>query len=407
MADEQDVLAKVVVGAGEDVVNRALRAIRVHLGMDVAYVSRFADDTMVLREVDAPGHEALAQVGSAFSLDDTYCRDIMAGRLPELMPDTAAEPLAARKPITSAIPIGRHISVPIKLPDGTPYGMFCCLGFAPDPSLRERDLRMMRAFADLAAFEISREVEVERTQREVRCRVAAALHENGFSMVFQPIVDAKSKRPVGFECLSRFAHGAPDRWFADAADVGLGVSLELKAILKAQAALSVLPDDVYIAINASPDTIVSGELEQVLRSDMLSRLVIEITEHATVGDYDRLRADLLVWRRRGVRLAVDDAGAGYSSLRHILALQPDLIKLDMSLTRNICLDPARKALASAMIGFARETGSGIIAEGVETPAEFATLRSLGVDKVQGYYLGRPMQLEVAAQMFNGVGAKLA
>jgi GAF domain-containing protein len=133
-------------GAGA-VVQRALAAIRAHLGMDVAYISQFVGDEMVLREVDAPGQETLVKVGDAHSLNDTYCRHILAGRIPELMPNTADHPLAASMPITGALPIGRHMSVPVRLADGSEYGMFCCLGFAPDESLHERDLNMMRAFA--------------------------------------------------------------------------------------------------------------------------------------------------------------------------------------------------------------------------------------------------------------------
>lgn len=125
------------------------------------------------------------------------------------------------------------------------------------------------------------------------------------------------------------------------------------------------------------------------------RIVIEITEHSDVENYEQLLRALLPLRQRGFRLAVDDAGAGYSSLRHILNLQPDFIKLDMGLIRNIDVDPARRALASALIGFARETGSVIIAEGVETASEFETLQLIGVEQVQGYFLGRPMPLECA------------
>lgn len=399
MSDDNAVLAAIAVGPGGDAVNRALKVVRAHLGMDIAYVSEFIGDNMVLREVDAPGQEALAKVGDAHSLNETYCRDIMAGRLPELMPDTSHEPLAAAKGITAALPIGRHMSVPLRLPDGTAYGMFCCLGFAPDPTLRERDLQMMRAVAELAAFEISREVEATRAQQDKRDRIGAVLNDGLFGIVYQPIMNAATELPVGFECLTRFASGAPDAWFADAADVGLGVALEIAVIRQALAALYVIPSQNYLAVNASPQTILSGELESVFDPAMLSRIVLEVTEHSTVDDYDQLCAVLRGWRERGVRLAVDDAGAGYSSLRHILALQPDLIKLDMSLTRNICLDPARKALAAALIGFARETGSGIIAEGVETSAEFATLRALGVERVQGYFLGRPMPLEAATRLF--------
>ncbi len=399
-----DSLAGGEPGEGASVVQRALAAIRAHLGMDIAYISQFVGDEMILREVDAPGQAALAKVGDAHSLNDTYCRDILAGRLPQLMPNTAAEPRAAAMPITAGLPIGRHMSVPVRLADGSDYGMFCCLGFSPDESLHERDLSMLRAFADLAAFEINRDVEVSRATNEARSRISAVMGEQLFSIVYQPIVDLHTGRPIGLECLSRFHSGAPDGWFAEATDVGLGVALELAAIDKALSALPQFPEDIYLAVNASPDTILSGGLAAIMRDLPGYRLVVEVTEHATVDDYDALRAALKPLRDRGVSVAVDDAGAGYSSLRHILSLEPDLIKLDMSLTRNICIDPARKALAAALISFARETGSRIIAEGVETAAELATLQSLGVDKAQGYFLGRPMALDAALRLFSARGA---
>jgi len=105
-------------------------------------------------------------------------------------------------------------------------------------------------------------------------------------------------------------------------------------------------------------------------------------------------------RKNGMRLAVDDAGAGYSGLQHILQIRPDLIKLDMTLTRHINLDPARKALASALVAFARDTGSGIIAEGVETASELETLRGLGIEKAQGYFLGRPTPIVDAVKLLR-------
>ena len=126
--------------------------------------------------------------------------------------------------------------------------------------------------------------------------------------------------------------------------------------------------------------------------------MLEITEHAHVDDYDQLLGALQPLRQAGVRVAVDDAGAGYASLQHILQLKPDLIKLDMALTRNIDADRPRRALASALIGFAQETGSRIIAEGVETAGELAVLRDLGVEKAHGFFLGRPTSLEHALKL---------
>jgi EAL domain-containing protein (putative c-di-GMP-specific phosphodiesterase class I) len=353
--------------------------------------------------VDAPGLESLVKVGDSRSLDDVYCKHILEGRLPELIPDTALEPLAMALPINKAAHIGSHISVPIRLPDGRPYGMFCCVGFEVNPSLNSRDLQTMRAFADLAAFEINRDLEVLEATDEKRKRISSVIDSGQFSIVYQPIWNMRSRQAVGFECVARFSASPrrpPNEWFAEAAEVGLGTVLELAAIRAALVALSSLPAPLHLAINASVETILSGEFPSALQGLPLGRIVLEITEHSEVENYERLLDVLQPLRQGGLRLAVDDAGAGYSSLRHILNLQPDFIKLDMHLIRHIDLDPARRALASALIAFARDTNSSIIAEGVETASEFATLQTLGVEQAQGYFLARPMPLEQARQLIE-------
>jgi EAL domain-containing protein (putative c-di-GMP-specific phosphodiesterase class I) len=387
---------------GSEAIRRALQAVRCHLGLQVAYVSRFVDNQSVFREVDAPGLEDLIKVGDSRSLDDVYCRHILEGRLPQLIPDTSAEPLAMSMPITKAASIGAHISVPILLPNGRPYGMFCCLGFEADASLNERDLQTMKAFAEVASFEINRELETERGIQEKRARINRVIDENQLSIVFQPIWDIEIMQPVGFECLARFAatpYRSPDKWFGEANEVGMGPMLELDAIRRAVEAILPLPSPIYLGVNASPSAILAGGFADLFREAPVERLILEITEHSTVANYDELLAVLLPLRQRGLRVAVDDAGAGYSSLRHILHMQPDFIKLDISLTKNIDLDPARKALAQALVGFADDTGSKIIAEGVERQSELQTLRSIGVRRVQGYLLGRPMNLEDALRIF--------
>jgi EAL domain-containing protein (putative c-di-GMP-specific phosphodiesterase class I) len=379
---------------------RTLEAVRQHLGMQVAYVSEFSGGRTVFREVDAPGLEALVKPGDSRSLDEVYCMHILEGRLPELIPDTSLEPLAKAMPITAAANIGCHISVPIRLPDGRPYGMFCCVGFAANPSLNARDLQTMRAFADLAAFEINRDLQIREAAEGKRQRIASVLDSGQFAIVYQPIWDMQSRQAVGFECLARFSaqpSRPPNEWFGEAAEVGLGTALELAAIRLGLGVLPVIPAHLHLAINASVETIMSSEFAGVLGEIAPGRVTLEITEHTDVEDYARLLSVLQPLRQRGLKLAVDDAGAGYSSLRHILNLQPDCIKLDMGLIRHIDLDPARRALASALIAFARDTDSTIIAEGVETASEFATLQALGVEQVQGYFLGRPMPLEQALQ----------
>ncbi|MDB5510088.1 MAG: diguanylate phosphodiesterase domain with sensor [Hyphomicrobiales bacterium] len=384
-------------------VARALQLMRSHLGMEVAYVSEFVNDRSVFREVDAPGLEALIKVGDSQSLDDVYCRHILAGRLPQLIPDTSQEPICVSLPITEAASIKSHISVPIMKADGEPYGMFCCVGMHTDPSLNARDLQMMNAFAELASFEINRDLDARKVSEAKHQRILDVIEGDFLSMVYQPIWDAATRRPVGVEALCRFSaepRRSPDIWFNEAAEVGLGVQLEMAAIRKAMAALgSSLPDDVYVAVNASPSTILSPGFVELVELQQARRLVLEITEHAHVEDYQHVLDTIAPLRAAGVRLAVDDAGAGYSSLQHILQLQPDLIKLDMGLTRNVDSDPSRRALASALIRFAQETGSQIIAEGVETESELQTLHDLGADRVQGYFLGRPMVLADVEKLF--------
>ncbi|MBF6616184.1 MAG: EAL domain-containing protein [Candidimonas sp.] len=397
-ADEPDIfdfrgLTSALDGKAEHSLKRALEAMRVHLGMQVAYVSEFVDDRTYFREVDAPGLEHVVKPGDSMPLDYVYCRHILEGRLPELMPDVMDEPFAASMDFTTDMGIRSHMSVPIKLSDGRTYGMFCCISTEPQPTLNIRDLRMMRAVAELTAVLIGNQIDATTESRSNLARVQKVLDHDELSIVVQPIIRIMDRRLVGFECLSRFADPqgwTPDIWFKTAAAAGLGTELEMRAVRKGLALLDQFPRDIYLTFNVSPDTILSGELNRAISKQNARRIVLEITEHANVEDYASLSNVLSELRMTGVRLAVDDAGAGYASLRHILALQPDIIKLDISLTHNIQDDLARNALAAALVHFGRATKSEILAEGVETAVELEALLKLGVETAQGYFLGRPM-----------------
>jgi len=387
-----------------EAIGLALASIRRHLGMEVAYVSEFVEGRSVFREVDAPGLEHMIKVGDSTSLDDVYCRHILEGRLPQLMADTGDFPIAAAMPITAAVPIGAHMSVPIRLADGEAFGMFCCLSPHANASLNERDLGVMRVFAEMAAGQIGRRKQAEKRALEKIALVDRTVANNEFAILLQPIWEFGADQPCGFEALSRFSqmpYRTPDRWFKEAAEVGCGVRLELAALAEALKLLSELPEETYLSVNASPATIISAELPALLAPYRLDRIVLEVTEHSLIDDYTALEAALAPLRCRGLRLAVDDAGAGYSSFSHILRLAPDMIKLDMALTRSIDTDLSRRALASAMIVFARDTHSVVVAEGVETDAEWQTLHQLGIQRGQGYFLGHPESLECAQRLSRG------
>jgi EAL domain-containing protein (putative c-di-GMP-specific phosphodiesterase class I)/CheY-like chemotaxis protein len=235
-----------------------------------------------------------------------------------------------------------------------------------------------------------RRVIVERDLR--RARVADVIADGALRMVFQPIIDLAGGQTVGVEALARFDRDplrSPSAWFAEAADVGLAIELDVAAIEAALVALDWLPEDVFLSVNVSPATAISGRIHECLRGVPGNRIVLELTEHTRIDDYDALRDALDELRERGARVAVDDAGAGYAGLQQILRLRPDIVKLDVEFTRTIDADPVRRALATSLVTFGRDTGEMIIAEGIETAEEFDTLGRLGVCWGQGFYLARP------------------
>lgn len=376
-----------------------LSAIRRHLGMDVAFISEFTGGKRIFRHVDPPGPDNPIQPDTGDPLEETYCQRIVDGRLPQLITDAAKNPEAASLPVTHALPVGAHLGVPVRLADGTLYGTFCCFGYRADPTLRERDLGMLHVFADVAGKLIDWERAAALRNRKIEERIRGVLDGNSLSIVYQPIYDTARDTVAGFEALSRFSDGparTPDVWFGEANAIGLGEALEEKAMLLALEGLPRLPGKAYLSVNVSPDHVLSGSTERLLKHVPLDRIVLELTEHVPVEHYQELVDALRPMRERGLRLAVDDAGAGFASFRHILHLAPERIKLDMSITRNIDSDRSRRALAAALIRFSEETGSRIVAEGVETEAELDALQRLGVVDIQGYLLGRAVALEDAA-----------
>jgi EAL domain-containing protein (putative c-di-GMP-specific phosphodiesterase class I) len=250
--------------------------------------------------------------------------------------------------------------------------------------------------------EVRRSAERERRRshdHEVRLRrVEQVLRDGDLAVVFQPIVDLATGRVAGVEALSRFPSAPsrpPNEWFAEAATVGLGTDLELLAVRAAVAEIDRLPMDTYLAVNVCPDTALQPRLAEILAASG-DRIVLELTEHAAVAEYDDLINALQTLREGGTRVAIDDAGSGYSSLQHILRLSPDIIKLDIELTRGIDGDAARRALSEALVRFAGEIGALITAEGIETAEELDTLRRIGAGCGQGYHLARPGPLPLAS-----------
>jgi EAL domain-containing protein (putative c-di-GMP-specific phosphodiesterase class I)/CheY-like chemotaxis protein len=227
-------------------------------------------------------------------------------------------------------------------------------------------------------------------------RVRGALVGGVLGMAFQPICSLAGET-VGAEALARFACEplrGPEAWFAEADEAGLRLELELAAARTALAALPDLPEPLYLTINVAPLTLADAAFPQLLEQSDAARVVIEITEHAAIDDYEDMRRTLTGIRALGCRVAIDDAGAGFASLRHILRLEPDFIKLDRALIDEIESDASMQALAMSLILFGEKIGAVVVAEGIERAAQVEMLTSLGVRYGQGYFFARPSPLPV-------------
>ncbi|MBI2762367.1 MAG: EAL domain-containing protein [Chloroflexi bacterium] len=272
------------------------------------------------------------------------------------------------------------------------HGIVGVIGFgAHDPANADRIVERLPALATFGAVVgalIAPGLEASHREVAARSAIKATIEAGTHTPFFQPIVDLHTGAVVGYEALSRFSDGTrPDVMFGLADRAGLGRRLETATLAAALDAAAVLPAAAYLSLNASPAFIGSGALRALL-AGLERPIVLEITEHVGVEDYAALR-EALAALGPGVRLAVDDAGAGYASLRHILELAPDFVKLDLGLVRGIDADPARQALIAGMTYFAVKRRVHLVAEGIETPAELETLRALAIPYGQGFLLGRP------------------
>ncbi len=277
--------------------------------------------------------------------------------------------------------------------EGRTIGILGCLTAGADGG--ERLARRLGSLIEIAAHGaplLAPQLRDRERVENARAALRASIEAEQFHPVFQPIVRLTDRCIVGYEALTRFDDGVPpDVRFAEAAALGSGLALEAATLRAAVSVGAALPADAWLSLNASGAFVLSGRLKPIL--DGIDRpIVIELTEHVAVDDYPSLRRAVEALGR-GVWLAVDDAGAGFSGLRHVVELRPRVVKLDLSIVRGVDADPARQSLVAGMVHYARTTNSHLVAEGVETRAEADALARLGVELAQGYLFARPVPLE--------------
>ena len=251
-------------------------------------------------------------------------------------------------------------------------------------------------FAALAGALLAPSVALTGATDAARGSYQAILDDRAFHPVFQPIVDLASGAVVGYEALTRFADGtAPDLIFAGARRCGLEPELESATLRAAIAASEVLPGGCFLSLNVSPTLILAGDELRAILATRTRPIVLEVTEHDTIDDYGALRS-AFVALGSGLRLAVDDAGAGVANFNHLVELRPQLVKVDIGLVRGVNADLTRQALIVALLHFAGATDCHVVAEGIETEAERAVLEKLEVEFGQGYLFGRPAEASIWA-----------
>jgi EAL domain-containing protein (putative c-di-GMP-specific phosphodiesterase class I) len=373
-----------------------LRTARSALGLTMAFLSRLDEDTQYLEVVES-GIPLVARDGVTQVRETSFCQLILDGELPPVIPDVRRFPKAMALPAARFPRLRSYLSVPVILSDGTLYGTFCAAGLRADRELQERDRALMEVLAHAAALIVEPGFTAERRSAEIAGRMRPLAAAGGPSIVLQPIVSLETGERVGVEALSRFPSEwdrGPDVCFAEAHEIGLGGDLELAAVRSAAACLGgVLGAAEYVGVNLSPDVVMSPAARTVLAALPLDRILLELSEHDPVADYAALNAVLAPWRAAGLRLAIDDVGAGFSSLRHIVLTSPDVIKLDRALVAGVSTDPVLTTLVGSLVTFAASIGASTVAEGIETQEDAEALRALGVRLGQGWFYGRPVRPE--------------
>ncbi len=372
---------------GQVGLTRVVELAQRHLGLDLVYIAELTSGSLVFRAVAGDRRSFGGKLPGDIPAHGTYSQLLVTGNIPNVIPDTKGDSRLAELAVPWDVGIGAYIGVPLRLSDGALYGTLCGVDHGPDPTLGDRDVAFMTILAELLAYDLDQ----QRQQRQLHGALTELIETEDIEIAFQPIVDLRSGACLGVEALSRFPEpfDSPEQLFADADGVGLSLELERLAIREAWHGLESLHPEQFLAFNVSPDALLELGRRAQLRTDLpLSQLVVEVTEQSVVRSYDDLRNAVAPLRAQGLRVAVDDAGAGYASLQHIVELRPDFIKVDRSLVHGVADDHARQVAVGAFVLLSADLGATVIAEGVERPCDLSALCELGVQAAQGYLLGR-------------------
>lgn len=342
---------------------------------------------------DGPGDAARWSAHTTTGLAAYLRRKSRTGPWIQRLPQRSADSTLSRDLRRLGLEGAACVPIPVWRRDGEPQPILIVApGSAPageDLAEEARRLATVIDFATVAAGVLGPHLLESDDVQQQRDLIRALVAAGAFTTHFQPITNIDGSGTVGYEALTRFLDGSPPQQrFSQAAALGLAAELEQATLAGAVQLSRGLPDGAWVSLNVSPGIVTDGDLLCSLATAAERPVVFEVTEQEAIEDYAAV-LDSVTAAGPDVRLAVDDAGAGHASLRHILRLRPTYVKLDMTLVRDIDRDPSREAMVAGLVHFGEATDSLLIAEGVERDGELDALRELRVPLAQGYLFGRP------------------
>jgi EAL domain-containing protein (putative c-di-GMP-specific phosphodiesterase class I) len=371
-----------------------LDVLRLHLAMDVAVLGMWQGGLLVVQICAGDGQSFGLTPGTTIRQASRVFRN---AHYPEISRDVRQDVRLRHSTVLRDLGVGSYLMTVLTDVHDEPYGMLFCLAHGPRPTLQDRHHQFVCLAAAFLREHLLDLREMWQTRGEVWSTISSLLDAGGPRMVYQPIVHLETGAVAAVEALARFPARCcgqirtTEDWFLDAHRVGLGAELELAAIRRAVEVFPDLPGGLGLAVNTSPSTLAAGLPALVYGLPNRDRLIVEITEHEDYTAGPDALTSVRHLRELGVRIAVDDAGTGFSGLDKLVQLRPDIIKIDHVLTRGINHDPARRAIASGLVELARGIGGAVIAEGIETSAERAAVVSTGATFGQGFLLGKPTE----------------
>jgi EAL domain-containing protein (putative c-di-GMP-specific phosphodiesterase class I) len=331
-------------------------------------------------------------VGTSDPLEQSVCWRIADGRLPMVMHNSRKTDGALDIEGVHVLKVGGHLGVPIHNSAMEVIGTLCCFSQSERLDLSTKHVQLMTHFASLVSIDLSILDESQR-HYDKRARDLRTVIETGqFSPVFQPVFDLKNASIHYLEGLTRMAPAlnANVNTVVDRArSHGMGYEMELAFAERIMQVAALNANGTRIGVNLSEKALMSDEFLRFLARHDHRGTVLELTEHEPVHNEARLLERIAQARRHGAKLALDDTGGGFSSLHNILALRPDILKIDKSIADDIETDRLVSHLIRHLQGYCCEVGAELVVEGVERPGQLATLHKIGVRYAQGFLLGRP------------------